>query len=109
LCSKDIAISAATIIRFNMDWFVYILSCSDHSYYVGLTNNLELRVMRHNAGQGAKYTRGRLPVKLIWSELHESKSSALRREIQIKGWRRDKKELLLKANSSFEFFNCENN
>jgi putative endonuclease len=79
-----------------MEWFVYILSCSDRTYYVGVTKNMELRVQRHNAGQGAKYTRGRLPVKLIWSEFHESKSSALRREIQIKGFRRKKKELLIK-------------
>lgn len=72
-------------------WHVYILRCGDDSLYVGISNDVEARVKRHNAGQGAAYTRSHLPVLLIWSECVESESAARKREAQIKGWTRHKK------------------
>jgi putative endonuclease len=67
-----------------MTWVCYLLCCSDDSLYCGITNNLEKRIAIHNAGEGAKYTRGRLPVRLFYHELFIDKSSALKRELQIK-------------------------
>jgi predicted GIY-YIG superfamily endonuclease len=66
------------------DWFVYMLECADGSLYTGIARDLDARVRIHNDGTGAKYTRGRLPVKLIYSETTDSRSSALRREHEIK-------------------------
>lgn len=67
-----------------MSWTVYILRCADGSLYTGITNRLERRIASHNSGDGAKYTRSRLPVQLAYSEQHNDKSSALRRELAIK-------------------------
>lgn len=75
--------------------YVYILRCSDDTLYTGYTNNLDNRIKTHNAKKGAKYTRGRTPVKLIYFEEYEDKSSALKREIAIKKLSRDKKLELL--------------
>jgi len=66
------------------DWFVYMLECADGSLYTGIARDLDARVRIHNDGTGAKYTRGRRPVKLIYSETTDSRSSALRREHEIK-------------------------
>ncbi len=76
------------------NWYVYILECGDGSYYTGITTNIEARIEKHNSGKGAKYTRSRLPVKLAHSEEHMTESSARKREIQIKKWRRGKKAAL---------------
>lgn len=65
-------------------WFVYMLRCSDQSLYTGITNNVESRLSRHNQGQGARYTRSRLPVALVYTETAVDRSAALRREAQIK-------------------------
>ncbi|HDH17292.1 MAG TPA: GIY-YIG nuclease family protein [Gammaproteobacteria bacterium] len=65
-------------------WTVYIVQCADNSLYTGITNNVDTRIALHNMGKGAKYTRSRLPVKLVYSEQIEDKGGALRREIQIK-------------------------
>lgn len=65
-------------------WFVYILECRDQTYYTGVTNHLEQRIKNHNLGKGAKYTAGRRPVKLIYNEICQDKSDALKREYQIK-------------------------
>jgi putative endonuclease len=65
-------------------WYVYLLLCRDNSVYCGITNNMKKRLKAHNEGKGAKYTRGRGPLQLIYSEKAESKSAALRREAQIK-------------------------
>ncbi len=72
-------------------WHVYILRCGDESLYTGITNDVETRVKRHNAGRGAAYTRSHLPVTLIWTEAMESASAARKREAQIKGWTRQEK------------------
>jgi len=76
--------------------YVYILECADNSLYAGYTNDLDNRLKVHNQGKGAKYTRGRLPVKLVYSENIENKSDALKREYQIKRMTRKRKVELIK-------------
>jgi putative endonuclease len=66
------------------DWQVYLLKCSDDSLYCGITNNLESRIEVHNAGKGAKYTKGRRPVRLAAQSCEMTKSNALKFEIVIK-------------------------
>ena len=65
-------------------WTLYILECKDGSLYTGITDNLERRLAAHSAGKGAKYTRGRNPLILRYTETCESHSQSLRREIEIK-------------------------
>lgn len=77
--------------------FVYILECADGTLYTGWTTDIEERVKTHNSGTGAKYTRSRLPVKLVYSEEVEDRSAALKREAAIKKLTRAKKELLIKS------------
>jgi putative endonuclease len=77
------------------DWCVYIARCSDGLYYTGITNDLTKRLKAHNSGKGAVFTAGRRPIQLVYSEEHHDKSSARKREIQIKDWRREKKEVLI--------------
>ncbi len=75
--------------------YVYILKCSDNTLYTGWTNNLEKRLKIHQSGKGAKYTRGRLPVQLLYFEKFEEKSDALKREIRIKKLSKDQKLKLI--------------
>lgn len=75
--------------------FVYILECSDGSYYTGSTNNLERRLNEHQNSQGANYTKNRLPVKLVYFEEFERVEDAFHREKQIQGWSRRKKKALI--------------
>ncbi len=79
---------------------MYILECSDGSYYTGSTNNLELRLQQHQSGEGANYTRKRLPVKLVYCEEFDNIEEAFYREQQIQGWSRKKKQALI--NSKYE-------
>jgi len=79
-------------------WFLYILECSDRSLYTGITNDVDARLIKHNAGKGARYTRGRLPVRLLFSEPCAGKSMALKREYAVKRLRRREK-LALAARS----------
>lgn len=80
----------------NKKFFTYILECSDGTYYTGWTDNLEKRLDTHNSGKGAKYTRGRLPVKVIYYEMLPSKQDAMKREASIKRLsRKEKKELIV--------------
>ena len=81
-------------------WFTYILECSDGSFYTGVTIDLRARLGRHNSGKGAKYTRARGPVVLVYFESHFEEKSARRRERELKGWRREKKEQLVRGFSS---------
>ena len=76
-------------------WYFYIVKCRDNSCYSGITNNIEHRVKEHNKGTGAKYTFGRRPVKLVYSEKQANISEARKRESQIKNWARVKKERLI--------------
>lgn len=78
-------------------WQVYILKCSDGTLYTGVTTDIEQRIGTHNRGKGSRYTRGRRPVVLLWSEKADSKGKALHREAQIKKWSRTKKLELIKA------------
>ncbi|MCH7988759.1 MAG: GIY-YIG nuclease family protein [Planctomycetes bacterium] len=76
---------------------VYILKCSDNSYYVGSTSNLNQRLKTHISGHGPQYTASRLPVELVYSELLPDLDSAVKRERQIKKWTRAKKEALIRG------------
>jgi putative endonuclease len=80
-----------------MNWVCYVLRCSDGTLYCGITNDLDKRLAAHNAGEGAKYTRGRTPVKLAYCESCADKSTALKREMAIKNLPRAKKLALLKV------------
>jgi len=64
--------------------YTYLLRCADGTLYCGWTNDLEKRLAAHNCGQGAKYTKPRRPVELVYYEEHETKEEAMRREVQIK-------------------------
>ncbi|MBQ4517378.1 MAG: GIY-YIG nuclease family protein [Clostridia bacterium] len=75
--------------------YVYILKCHDDTYYTGWTTDLEKRLHTHNEGEGAKYTRSRRPVELVYFEEFHDKSSALKRECAIKALSRTQKELLI--------------
>jgi len=74
-----------------MDWEVYILECSDGTLYTGISNNLPSRIEKHNSGKGAKYTKNRIPVALVYKETLKNKSESLKREIEIKRLTRSQK------------------
>ncbi len=78
---------------------VYILECSDNSYYTGVTNNLERRLLEHQSGKSENaYTFSKRPVKLRWHSEDMDPNQAIELEKQIKGWRRSKKEALINGN-----------
>lgn len=77
--------------------YIYILRCKDNSLYTGYTNNLEARIQKHNDGKGAKYTRGRRPVELVYSESFEDKTTAMQREYTLKQLTRIQKLALIKT------------
>lgn len=79
----------------NEEHYFYVLLCRDGSLYAGYTNDLERRVNLHNSGKGAKYTRGRGPVELIYEQPFSSKSEAMRAEYAFKQWSRKEKEQFL--------------
>lgn len=81
-------------------WFIYIVECSDGTYYCGITNDIDKRMRKHNTGRGAKYTRSRLPVFLLYSEQVETKSLALKREYEIKRMKRKQKESLVNGSDT---------
>ena len=76
-------------------WSLYILQCSDGSFYTGVTNDLERRLKMHQAGKASRYTRTRGPVEMLYSETCGDRSSALIRECEVKEWPRAKKEGLI--------------
>ena len=77
------------------DHFVYVLRCADDTLYTGYTTDVERRVAEHDAGDGAKYTRGRTPVELVHVESFDSRSAAMAREHEIKTFSRAEKERLV--------------
>lgn len=81
----------------NSSWFVYILRCSDGSYYVGVAADVTHRFKQHNAGQAVAFTKERRPVELVYFEKCGTYLAARRREKQLKGWRHEKKEMLIKG------------
>lgn len=78
-------------------YFCYLLRCSDGSLYAGITTDPARRLTQHNRGQASKYTAARRPVRLVWKEKHPNRSSALRREAQIKRWPRRQKQALIRS------------
>ena len=75
-------------------WYCYLARCRDDSLYAGITTDLKRRAKEHNEGRGAKYTRSRRPVTLVWWERFVTKSAALKRESEVKKWRKLRKEKL---------------
>ncbi len=78
-------------------WTVYIVRCADSSLYTGIAKNVDERISLHNAGRGAKYTRSRRPVELVYVESADTRETALRREIAIKRLERDEKKKLIES------------
>lgn len=76
-------------------WYVYILRCGDGSLYTGITTDVDARLETHRSGKGAKYTRGRGPLELVYREECESHSQALKRELAIKALPREEKQKLI--------------
>lgn len=93
-----------------LEAFVYILKCSDGSFYVGSTTNLDKRLSQHKSGKGANYTQGRLPVQLVYFEVYDRIDTAFYREQQIKKWSRGKKQALIDKNYDLlhELAKCNN-
>jgi len=81
-------------------WFLYILRCSDNTFYTGITNDLQRRLDKHNDGRASRYTRGRLPVQLIYHERCRNKSSALKKEYTLKSLTRREKIHYIKKNAN---------
>ena len=77
-------------------WKLYMLRCCDRSLYTGITTDLEKLIGAHNAGKGAKYTRGRGPLELVYEEVCGDHSAALKRELEIKGLSREEKLKMIK-------------
>lgn len=75
--------------------YTYIVKCADSTLYTGWTNDLDKRIKAHNSGKGAKYTKTRRPVKLVYYEEHETKNEAMSREYAIKQLKREQKEQLM--------------
>lgn len=78
--------------------YTYILKCKDDSLYTGWTNDLKKRITSHNAGKGAKYTKARRPVELVYYEEFQTREEAMKREYAIKQLSRKEKEALIKTN-----------
>lgn len=78
-------------------WYVYIIRCIDNTLYTGITNSLDKRMVSHNQGKGAKYTRGRGPVQLLYHEEYETRSEASKREFAIKKLPIHQKEKLIQG------------
>ena len=81
-------------------WYLYILRCKDNTLYTGITTDVEKRLEAHRSGKGAKYTRGRAPLELVYRETCGSHSDALKREAEIRKLSRQSKKLLLKSQES---------
>ena len=79
------------------NWKLYILRCRDGSLYTGITTDVQKRLTAHNCGKGAKYTRSRRPVELVYQETCKDHSEALRREVQVKALNREEKEKISEA------------
>ena len=94
----------------NSSGWIYILKCSDDSFYVGSTNDLLKRMNEHIRGVFKGYTSKRLPIELVFSQSYDDMKDALKMEKQIKGWTRKKKEALISGNFKLlhEFVKCKN-
>ena len=83
-----------------MPYYLYILRCGDNSLYTGITTDVARRLAAHQSGKGAKYTRGRGPLTLVYQEELPDKPSALRRELAVKALTRDEKLVLIQRGSA---------
>ena len=83
-----------------MAYYLYILRCADGTFYTGHAHDIARRIREHNSGKAAKYTSGRLPVELVYSEVCETRSLAARREHQIKSWNRARKKALIEGKAA---------
>jgi len=94
----------------DMKGWMYILLCANGQYYTGSTNDLERRLVQHQMGEGANFTRKHLPVKLVYFEEFQLVSDAFYREKQVQGWSRAKKEALINGdkNKLHELAECKN-
>lgn len=81
-------------------WFVYVILCKDKSLYTGYTDNVAKRFLAHQLGKGGKYTRSHRVIKVVYQEKVETKSQALKKELEIKGWSREKKIKNLKLSGT---------
>lgn len=79
-----------------MTYFFYLARCADDTLYSGYTTDLKEREQAHNEGRGAKYTRSRTPIRIVYSEEFASKSEAMKREAEVKKWKKEEKEKLLR-------------
>jgi len=89
-------------------WHVYILQCNDGSFYAGVSTNVKNRLKRHNNGKASRYTRSRRPVELLYTEKFDTKSEALRREIEIKDFSLENKRRLIKFGLGQRFPSAQN-
>jgi putative endonuclease len=78
-----------------LNWFCYLLECADSTLYTGITNDLDKRLAAHNSGTASKYTRTRLPVRMVYTEAHTDRASASRREAALKKLSRSAKLTLI--------------
>lgn len=83
-------------------WYVYILRCKNGTFYTGITNNLKRRLKEHSSGKGARFTRSFGAEKIVFSEQHPDKSSALKREVQIKSWTRKEKSIFIAGEKNYK-------
>ena len=83
-------------------WSVYIIQCADKSLYTGITNNLTNRLIKHESGTGAKYTKGRGHLKLVYQEIFENRSLSTKREAEIKKLNKQKKEKLIEDSGTLK-------
>jgi len=79
-------------------YYTYLARCSDKTLYIGYTNDIKKRELAHNEGKGARYTRGRLPVRIVYFEEFETRSEAMKREYQLKRFTKNEKEMLVLTN-----------
>lgn len=102
---KDNRIKSSTIQDHRKDHrikeqnYTYVVQCSDGTYYTGWTNNLKKRIDTHNRGKGAKYTRNRIPVQLVYFEIFETRGEAMSREYRIKKMSRKEKEEMIRTSN----------
>lgn len=83
-----------------MSWYLYIVKCSDDTLYTGITTDITRRIKTHNKSRGSKYVRTRLPVELVYSETLNSQTEAIKREIFVKTWSRERKLKLISTHIS---------
>lgn len=83
-------------------WYLYILRCKDDTLYTGITTDVEKRLEAHRSGKGAKYTRGRSPLTLVYRETCGTHSEALKRELAVKAMSREEKQKLIETGNTTE-------